>query len=306
MSFEWQDIDQAAATLEVELDTLQKWIEEGHAPSRDKNGTTQVLIEFPDDEGESEEVDAETASSVSDEDKIEDVDGDDVAEAPHIIDGEYEEFRATDDGSGTYVIQQSHQRELQLAGGMVAAWKQLAETADQELVRSRKQTTRAWWAIGVLVFVLLISWWNLSGDITDARERAGIAETKLTNAKTNNQQQADQIKDLLDSLAGVEKKLSSEERQSHAMRQRLTTTSIQIDRLSEQLKSTKELAGAQAKTFDKTQASLEETIKQERERAKGLENKLEASNKVALELQKEIGELKKKLAELLVEKTGKK
>ena len=101
MSFEWQNIDQAANTLEVDLDTLRKWIDEGQAPSRDKNGVMQVLIEFPDDDDTDDNATPEQTHTENQNDE------------PEIIDGEYEEITPESEQPPTFAIQQSHQREMQ-------------------------------------------------------------------------------------------------------------------------------------------------------------------------------------------------
>lgn len=286
MSFEWQDIEVAAKTLEVDLATMQKWIEQGHAPSRETDGQVQVLIEFPDDEAGGEEAEGGAEQAEAGMGGVE-------IEADVIDDGEVEREQQV------YAIEQSHQREIQLAGGMVAAWKQLAEAADQELARSRRNGVIAWMVTGVLVFVLLVSWWNLSGDITAAEVRATSAETNLKNVNEKNETQGEKIDALSESLEAIEKELNSEQRQAHATKQRLTGSTMQINRLNEQLESAKQTADLQSDTFKQTQQTLLDTIKTERERVAKLEQQLEASNKAALDLQKQIGDLKKQFAEAM-------
>ncbi len=79
-------------------------------------------------------------------------------------------------------MQLVHQRELQMAGGMVAAWQRLAESADQELARTRKLNTAAWITVGVLGIAMIAGVGAAVWMVSDARSQRALTQADLTRA----------------------------------------------------------------------------------------------------------------------------
>ena len=143
MAFEWQELDLAADSLGVDAATLRGWIDSGRAPSRQTNGRCEVLIELLDGGEDGGGDDAGGASAEAD-----------AGASTQTNDANSD--RAGGNGSPDAAqVDVVTGRELQLAGGMVAAWQRLAESADQELHRSRRLGALAWSTVAVLVVAAL-------------------------------------------------------------------------------------------------------------------------------------------------------
>ena len=208
MSFEWLSTDDAARTLGVEVPTLNQWIESGRAPSRKQNNRIEVLIEFDEDEDDSAQSSKQSVH----------------VESFEQVDEPNPNQRSGDDAPDYQQMQLVHQRELQMAGGMVAAWQRLAETADQELSRTRRLNTAGWATVATLTIAIIAGVvWGLN-TINQARTQMQLTESDLTRTATDldtaRQQQATQDAALLEQSAAaaqLREQLASE-------RQQLATT----------------------------------------------------------------------------------
>ncbi len=286
MAFEWQDRETAARTLEVDLETLQAWIDDGRAPSRQQNGNVQVLIELLDDEEEADTVDA----SIDDV-----VDRDADAGAPRNgrqQEGPRSHDRINVDDTDVAVVTQ---RELQLAGGMIAAWQRVAETAEQSAKRSRQLGTLSWSIVALFVVLGGIGLWASTRTVSDVQGRLNTAQSDLANANkqlagtqttvTDLRSKIDALNTDLEttraSLAGLTERASVSEQKNEDLEKTYQLTQQLADQLSKQLELTKELAGKQAEESRTLIETMRATLSQSTARINTLETLLaNASTKV--------------------------
>lgn len=254
MAFQWQTREQAAATLEVEPATLQQWIDEGRAPSRTTDGRVEVLIEFPD---EDESDDAHEAEVVT-----EHVAGPAVNPTPNALE----------------VVSR---RELQMAGGIAAAWQRLAEQSDHELVRARWMSTLAWSLLAALVVLSGGGiWWATHATLT-ARAEADLTRQDLTHVTTTAEERAKQINELSQRIAATQQELTQAQADLAATTERAAAAARQLEQAD----------GRHGQTV----AAMKETLDQQRQRLTDLQATLSQQRRQNDELTTELARAKEQL-----------
>lgn len=277
MSFQWQDRDAAARTLGVDTHTLQTWIDDGRAPSRTWQGKVQVLIELLDDEEQTAEEKApqESAASPASHRATHDATDDDTtissSDEPDQPQRPREEAQRVHTQTTTTDLELVSKRELQLAGGMVAAWQRLAETSNQDLARARKVGMLSWSLVACLLVISTIGLWLSTRSVTDAQGRLDATQSKLKDVELlaeNTTKKADalQAEVLLRSqeLAEANTKLA-------ATIERASLTKAQADAFAAQHLLTKQLADKQIETAKALADALQKTIDEQKERLAALE-----------------------------------
>ncbi len=268
MGFEWQTLDQAAATLEVNTDTLQQWINEQRAPSRERNGSVEVLIEFPDDDDTADTDSPQSPEPASSE-----------ASDPGVSDAEFEaETDSSDDAdpedrAGSLEV--THQRELQLAGGMVAAWKRLADTSDHELHRSRKLGILAWSCVVLLLAgCVTIAIWA-----TRAESDTDLVKNQLDSAKGQSSDRGLTITDLRAQITKLNATVADLNTQLRQALNRATTAEQNAQKLSELNKQLNQASTLQQQRHEREVARLELILSQNKTRIENLEKDIDAARK---------------------------
>jgi hypothetical protein len=264
MSFEWQDRDEAARTLGVDVPTLQAWIDDGRAPSRSFQGRLQVLIELLDEEPAAQAA-GEAASAASTESAKT------SPSSPRPGSDSPEPQRVT---ASTTEIDVVARRELQLAGGMIAAWQQLAEAANDNLGRARRLGALSWSLVAVMVVLGGLGLWMSTKAVTDAQGRLNAADEKLKLADRNLIEDRNRITALDAELRQRTNDLTEAHGKLAAAMERADLTKAQVDQLASQHALTKQLADRQVETARSLAAVLEATIEQQRKQIAGLETSL--------------------------------
>lgn len=235
MTFQWQTREQAAATLEVDPATLQQWIDQGRAPSRTTDGRVEVLIEFP-DEGDADSHDAAEAEVVTEH-----------ASGPAV-------------NANAGALELVSRRELQMAGGIAAAWQRLAEQSDHELVRARRLSTVAWCVVALLTLASGGGiWWATHATLT-ARNEADLTRQDLTHLTTTAEERARQIEQLSARIAAVQEQFTRAQAELAATTERAAAAAKQLEQaggLHEQtLTVMKQSAEQQRQRLSELQATL--------------------------------------------------
>ena len=278
MAFEWQQRDQAAETLGVDTETLQAWIDSGHAPSRAHNGDVEVLIEFPDEDEEGDEPADEADADLGAEAAPSANGG--AGSAAHVaeaepIDADEESEVGGDAGVGGQVgghadgrsVELVSRRELQMAGGMVAAWQRLAETAEGDLARSRRVGIIAWSLVGLLVALGGVGLWWATAAVTDSRADARHTEQQLRESGERVQTLEEHTQTLRDELTAARAQLAE-------LRQQAQSSAAQNDKLAEQQRLTREMAESRSEASQTMAATLRDTIDRQAQRLDRLEREL--------------------------------
>ncbi|QNN21163.1 hypothetical protein HED60_02370 [Planctomycetales bacterium ZRK34] len=270
MSFQWQKLEDAAASLEVDAQTLRKWIDEGRAPTRNTDGVTEVLIEFPE----------ETA---------------DTADEPTVVDAEIHgpDDPAAPESPEHHALQVVSRRELQLAGTVAAAWQRLAEQAEREVARSRRLGTLGWCLVAALALGAGLGVYFATRATADAEKTAALTQQQLESTEKTRD---DLITDK-SALTGTIDKLTAD----------LTDAKAQLAAGAERTKQQADVATALRATIDEQSKQLTDLRKQldelrkqlntERDQNKSLNKQLDAANKQTQQTRKQIDDLKKQLAD---------
>ena len=329
MAFEWQQRDQAAETLGVDVQTLQAWIDSGKAPSRLVNGQHEVLIEFPEDDPATENPAAEapatgtpdtentspgptaqassasSASSGSASGKSEKSgkpgksgkgEGGGKGKKKKKGGGQREEApgagstgRRVEEPETVHEInpEQSdttelvHRRELQMAGGMVAAWQRLAESADQELVRSRRLGIVAWSLVAVLVVAGATGLWWTTRELTDARnkitstrEQLTTAQDRLSEAEREQTARTERLEEMRSRIQGLQQELTKAEARLAELQERADQYASRAEELAAQNRDNRQTAEKQAESSQTAVTALRETLKEQRELISSLESRI--------------------------------
>lgn len=258
MAFKWQPRDQAAETLEVDIDTLQAWIDSGHAPSRGQGDAVEVLIEFPD---ETDDPDGE------DDEQAEPLAAEEVTAGDSAGPNRGEPFYGGGD-AGQHPIQVVSKRELQMAGGMVAAWQRLAETTDHELTRSRRWGGVAWSIVAVLVLLggVGIGW--ATHAVTDTRARHSLTEYELDRAAERSAGDRGRIGELETDLSQARAEMAEAQRSAEV-------SDARNEELLEQNRLIQREAERRMESDAALAVSLRETVEEQRERISNLREELE-------------------------------
>ena len=289
MSFEWQDRDAAARTLGVDTPTLQAWIDDGRAPSRTYQGRLQVLIEHI------EETDSGSEATTSETKKGENSKGktqDSHAEVPprdeQVHGKPYTTEDDEDQSQGHERAQRVHahasttdlelvsKRELQLAGGMVAAWQRLAETSNQDLARARKVGALSWSLVAGLVIVSGVGLWMSTRSVTDAHGKLEATQEKLKGVERTSEETASRATALQLEVTQRTQDLADANSKLAATVERANLTKTQADAFAAQHLLTKQLADQQIETAKALAAALQSTIDEQKTRLGELEKELAA------------------------------
>jgi DNA repair exonuclease SbcCD ATPase subunit len=315
MSFEWQDRDAAARTLGVDSKTLQAWIDDGRAPSRTNNGRLQVLIEHLDepDPPAAEEAPAEPEKKKQNKqqpDSMMNGNGERLHVEPSrqrnasSRDMRHEEHEKAPDrqtGSSAQHVRATptdlelvSKRELQMAGGMVAAWQRLAETSNQDLARARKVGVLSWSLVAVMLVVGGVGLWASTRSVTDAQGKLESTQEKLNSAEravADTQARAAalqaEVSQRMADLAEANARLS-------ATIERINLTKSQADQLAAQHLLTRQLADKQADTSKSLAETLQGTIDDQKQRIAALEKDLAGARQLAADLTSNMTAMQKK------------
>lgn len=292
MSFEWQDREVAARTLGVDVATLQAWIDAGQAPSRHHSGKLQVLIELLDegettaetnappagDNGSAAGAPQHTSANNSTKQSAGENSADESVAAESAEPRRFQTAGATATGSELELISK---RELQLAGGMVAAWQRVAETAGQDLTRARRLGAVSWGVVAVMLVAGGIGLWATTRNITDVQGRLEFTKSKLdetTRDVEKSQESLAGLQELLrrrtDDLADANTKLAT-------AIERSDLTKAQADKLAAQHLLTKQIADRQAETAKALTDTLSATIEEQKAKLATLEKELAATRLAA-------------------------
>ena len=299
MSFEWQDREVAARTLGVDVATLQAWIDAGKAPSRLHSGRLQVLIELLEEETTStnESNAASATSAPGDARASTSTQASAAAEsgkpanttADAGVSAEAGQSRRVETVGGE--LELISKRELQLAGGMVAAWQRVAETAGHDLNRARKLGAVSWGIVAVMLVAGGIGLWATTRNITDVQGRLEFTKSKLDEATRT-------VEDGQQSLAGLQEQLRRRTDDLADANTKLATaiersdlTKAQADKLAAQHLLTKQIADRQAETAKALADTLSATIEEQKAKLAALEKDLAA---VRLTAQAEAAETRKR------------
>jgi uncharacterized protein HemX len=242
MSFQWQNLEDAAASLEVDAETLRKWIDEGRAPARTTDGVTEVLIEYP-----------ETGDQTNEPPVVE-------AELP----GEH------------HAMQVVSRRELQLAGTIAAAWQRLAEQAEREVTRSRRLGALGWCLVGALALTVGLGVYFTTRATADAEKTAALTQQRLESTeKTRDELAADkaalaaqidkltaELTDARAQLAAGAERVKQQADVAAALRATIDEQTKQLDELRKQLSTEREHAKAQQKQLDAANKQTQQDRKQ--------------------------------------------
>lgn len=306
MSFEWQDREVAARTLGVDVATLQAWIDAGQAPSRHHSGKLQVLIELLDEGETTAETNAPPAGDngsaagapqhTSANNSTKQGAGENSAEESIAAESaEPRRFQTTGATATGSELELISKRELQLAGGMVAAWQRVAETAGQDLTRARRLGAVSWGVVAVMLVAGGIGLWATTRNITDVQGRLEFTKSKLdetTRDVEKSQESLAGLQELLrrrtDDLADANTKLAT-------AIERSDLTKAQADKLAAQHLLTKQIADRQAETAKALTDTLSATIEEQKAKLATLEKELAATRLAA---QAESAEARKREAEL--------
>jgi len=294
MSFQWQDRDAAAGTLGVDTHTLQTWIDDGRAPSRTYQGKVQVLIELLDDEPETantdndksfsrratHDADADTSSTgQSAQDKSA---GDPAASTkgnaqPDVHEEPSEQAQRVYTQAAPTDLELVSKRELQLAGGMVAAWQRLAETSNQDLARARKVGMLSWSLVASLVVISGIGLWFSTRSVTDAQGRLESTQSKLKEVEQVADRQSKKAEDLQAEVSQRSQELAEANAKLAASIERSNLTKTQADTLVSQHMLTKQLADKQIETARSLAQALQTTIDEQKARIAELDADMKAA-----------------------------
>jgi len=91
------------------------------------------------------------------------------------------------DGHVTDALMQQGERQLQLAGGAITAWQQLAEKGESETARLRRHVGRAWSATAIVVALAVLGgWWAMrqQGRAALATEQAQHAARSVDDMRS--------------------------------------------------------------------------------------------------------------------------
>lgn len=262
MSFQWQKLEDAAVSLEVDPETLRQWIDEGRAPARSTDGVTEVLIEYP-----------ETP---------------DEPDRPPVVEAEFTgaELPGAELPGEHHPLQIASRRELQLAGTVAAAWQRLAEQAEREVARSRRLGALGWCLVGALALTIGLGVYFTTRATADAEKAAALTQQQLETAeKTRDDFAADKT-----ALAAQIDKLTAE----------LTDLKAQLAAGAERLKQQADVAAALRATIDEQSKQLDDLRKQlaaERDRVKTQQKQLDVAGKQAQQDRQQIDDLKKKITD---------
>lgn len=292
MSFEWQDHDEAARTLGVDVPTLQAWIDAGRAPSRALQGRVQVLIELLDESAPAADTPPPSSqpSSPASTGPATHAAASAAGGAVHAHAG-----GAADATTNTHHADSLHdaagagpqrvtaattevdvvaRRELQLAGGMIAAWQQLAETANDNLARTRRLGALSWSIVAVLVVLGGAGLWASTRAVTETQGRLNSTEEKLKLADRNLLDDRNRLTALDAELRQRTTDLTEAHGKFTAAMERADLSKAQADQLAAQHALTKQLADRQAETARSLATLLEATIEQQRKQIASLEKSL--------------------------------
>ena len=121
------------------------------------------------------------------------------------------------DGQVADTLVQARDRQLQLAGGTIAAWQKLADTADTQTLRSRRVAAGALSIVTVLASALLVgTWWStktITGIQTalDAEKQQRVAlGVQLHNLRADAQAQASTLRQQLADRGAEADRLASD------------------------------------------------------------------------------------------------
>ncbi len=185
-------------------------------------------------------------------------------------------------------------RELQLAGGMVAAWQRLAETSNQDLARARKVGTLSWSLVAVLLVAGGIGLWSSTRSVTDALGKLDATEKNLTDAqqaaKTLAEDAARKAGLLESEVARRMQELSEANARLAATVERADLTKSQAQAFADQHLLTKQLADKQIETGKALAAALQSTIDQQKARLDELNEQIKAAAAATATLQTRLTE----------------
>jgi len=263
MSFQWQKLDDAAATLEVDLDTLRQWIDEGRAPTRTTDGVTEVLIEFPDESGDHAP--------------------DEAAAEPHIIDADFDDHTP----HTPHALQVASRRELQLAGTVAAAWQRMAEQAEREVTRSRRISTIGWITVALLTFLAAAGIYYTTRQTADAEKQTALTQQKLDTTTASRDELAAENKALNEKLDKLTADLNDLKTEHAAAQQRITQLEAALNQQKQQTDDLRQ-----------TLSDLRSQLKSERDQSAKLNKQLDAAKKQAAQADQQITDLRKQIETL--------
>lgn len=285
MSFEWQDRDAAARTLGVDSKTLQAWIDDGRAPSRSFQGRTQVLIEHLDDAAAEEAAPDQPSAGGGSADAAKAVGhGEAAAAEPEPAQRVHAQPASTD-------LELVSKRELQLAGGMVAAWQRLAETSNQDLARARKVGALSWSLVGVLVVLGGIGLWWSTHSVTDTQGRLQSTQEKLVDVERSASDSQSRAAALQAELNQRALDLADANSRLTATTERANLTKSQADAIAAQHLLTRQVADRQAETAKALIETLQGTIDEQKQRLAAMERDLAADRQTLAKLTEELSAL---------------
>ncbi len=302
MSFEWQDREVAARTLGVDVATLQAWIDAGKAPSRHHSGKLQVLIELLDEGETTAESNATpagdngSAAGASEHASTNHAtkQGASDSSAEESVAPESAEPRRFQNATGSE-LELISKRELQLAGGMVAAWQRVAETAGQDLTRARRVGAVSWGIVAVLLVAGGIGLWASTRSITDVQGRLESTKTKLDEVVSTAVEGEKTLAALQEQLRRRGDDLADANIRLATAIERSDLTKAQADKLAAQHLLTKQIADRQAETAKALTDTLSATIEENKAKLATLEKELAAARLAA---QAESAEVRKRETEL--------
>ncbi len=271
MSFQWQDRDAAARTLGVDTHTLQMWIDDGRAPSRTWQGKIQVLIELLDEPGEPQEPqEREEQKERGERERSKAYQPEHQDQSKPEGDGQ-EQAERVHAQAATTDLELVSKRELQLAGGMVAAWQRLAETSNQDLARARKVGMLSWSLVAFLIVISGIGLWISTRSVTDAQGRLDATQNKLKDVEQLAEKSTKKADALQAEVLLRSQELAEANANLAATIERANLTRSQADAFAAQHLLTKQLADKQIETAKALADALQKTIDEQKERLAALE-----------------------------------
>ena len=322
MAFEWQPLEQAAESLGVDLETLRGWIDQGAAPTRWQQGREEVLIEFPEEEGD-EEAPPNHGEEAGEEPAADGSSGQGAGP------GGPERVRvaSADDAAGTELLPP---RQWQIATGMVAGWQRLAERTGDDLARARRLAIVAWCLLGAIVVAAAggAVWgsWRLANAeasldrvratlneretaLKRSRERAEELASKLTAVRGQLAEvgsQSEAIDELSRNLAQAESEARREVRQQlrdriDRQQDKITALTAERDTARQRLAETeKRLAAAQkrAAELEQKRAQHQATLSDQRKALEKRDRKLAAAESELAACRKSLEDCRQNQAEL--------
>jgi hypothetical protein len=292
MALEWLPRDEAARTLGVGIDALQAWIDDGRAPTRTQDGQVQVLIEFTDTSADDGPPEAGAGNG-----------HDGAAPRAHaetvVIDDGPTERDAPGRGRREDRVTVVDERQLQLAGGMVAAWQRVAESADQELTRSRRLGTVAWSLVAALVLAGGVGVWRATRAVSSAESDLGLAQYEQKQLAGQVRSASDRATDLDAQLRKLQDESADRQAKLTQAVEKAALASSQVEKLLEQNRLLTEAGRQQSAANAKVLGTLEDRIAAQAQRITALEKALSESNTQLAALGQRLAESQEQLTETL-------